>query len=200
VADEIITSRAGVRVFVVNTDAEGRMVMADLLAVVVEELEAQQASEPSAAAAAALANTRVHTVATLTGHAALAMGPYTALVDNGAARRAGVSAGLAGAGELLGDCAEVSSLRREDWDFVASTSPEWDVKQVNTAPSAQTRRGHQFPAAVLQRASGMDRHGLDSATPVAYTHIDIAGSGNGADGNPSGAPIAALLGHYVLGL
>lgn len=31
VADEIITSRAGVRVRVGNTDAEGRMVMADLL-------------------------------------------------------------------------------------------------------------------------------------------------------------------------
>lgn len=31
VADEIIRSRAGVRVRVGNTDAEGRMVMADLL-------------------------------------------------------------------------------------------------------------------------------------------------------------------------
>ena len=31
VSDEVIVSRAGVRVRVVNTDAEGRMVMADLL-------------------------------------------------------------------------------------------------------------------------------------------------------------------------
>lgn len=31
VADEIITSRAGLRVRVGNTDAEGRMVMADVL-------------------------------------------------------------------------------------------------------------------------------------------------------------------------
>ncbi len=31
VGDELITSRAGTRVRVVNTDAEGRMVMADLL-------------------------------------------------------------------------------------------------------------------------------------------------------------------------
>ena len=31
VADEVITSRAGVRVRVTNTDAEGRMIMADLL-------------------------------------------------------------------------------------------------------------------------------------------------------------------------
>ena len=32
VADEIITSRAGVRIRVVNTDAEGRMAMVDVLA------------------------------------------------------------------------------------------------------------------------------------------------------------------------
>lgn len=31
VADEIITSRAGVRVRIGNTDAEGRMAMADVL-------------------------------------------------------------------------------------------------------------------------------------------------------------------------
>jgi leucyl aminopeptidase len=31
VSDEIITSRAGVRVRIGNTDAEGRMVMADVL-------------------------------------------------------------------------------------------------------------------------------------------------------------------------
>lgn len=82
-SDEIITSRAGVRVLVVNTDAEGRMVMADLLAAAREELEAQGPARP--------AFTRVHTVATLTGHAALAMGPYTALV-----RRAGGGCGGGG--------------------------------------------------------------------------------------------------------
>lgn len=167
---------------------------ADLLARAREELEAQ------AAAGARPATTRVHTVATLTGHAALAMGPYTALVDNGPARRAGVSAGLQAAGHLLGDECEISSLRREDYDFVAPTSSEWDVKQVNTAPSAQTRRGHQFPAAVMAIGSGFDKHGLDSEDPLAYTHVDIAGSGNGSDGNPSGTPIAAFVGHYLLGL
>jgi len=31
VADELITSRAGVRIRIGNTDAEGRMVMADVL-------------------------------------------------------------------------------------------------------------------------------------------------------------------------
>lgn len=31
VADEVITARSGARVRVINTDAEGRMIMADIL-------------------------------------------------------------------------------------------------------------------------------------------------------------------------
>lgn len=38
VADEIVTSRAKVRVRVGNTDAEGRMVMADLLCYMKEQV------------------------------------------------------------------------------------------------------------------------------------------------------------------
>jgi leucyl aminopeptidase len=96
---------------------------------------------------------------------------------------------------------EVSTLRREDYAFVAPTTPEYDVRQVNAAPSAQTQRGHQFPAAVMLIASGLDKHGVDSADPIAYTHIDIAGSSNYApfaDGQTTGAPIPALVAHYVL--
>ena len=198
VADEIITSRAGARVLVVNTDAEGRMVMTDLLAQAREEIEAQSSSSSVAADSVV-----VHTVATLTGHASLAVGPYSALVDNGPARKARISASLAAAGELLGDPCEISSLRREDFDFVAPATSEYDVKQVNNLPSAQTRRGHQFPAAVMAIGSGFDKHGLDSASPIPFTHIDIAGSsvsGPFIDGVPSGAPVAALVGRYLLGL
>ncbi len=39
VSDEIITSRAGVRVRVGNTDAEGRMVMADVLCHMKEKVQ-----------------------------------------------------------------------------------------------------------------------------------------------------------------
>ena len=61
----------------------------------------------------------------------------------------------------------------------------------------------QFPAAVMAIGSGLSKHGADSAHPIAYTHMDIAGSsitGSFLDGVPSGAPVAALVGHYVLGL
>ena len=58
VSDEIITSRDGCRVLVGNTDAEGRMVMADLLCKVKEE-----------ALAVVGGICHLFTVATLTGHA-----------------------------------------------------------------------------------------------------------------------------------
>ena len=50
--------------------------------------------------------------------------------------------------------------------------------------------------AFIMRASGMDRHGNNSAHPMAYTHVDIAGSaiekGNWASGRPTGTPVVAF--------
>ncbi|RYE85383.1 MAG: leucyl aminopeptidase family protein, partial [Myxococcales bacterium] len=70
VTDEIIRSRTGLRVRIGNTDAEGRLVLAELLAALREEAE----TSPSPAR---------FSVATLTGHAAVAHGPYTAFGPNG---------------------------------------------------------------------------------------------------------------------
>lgn len=47
VADEIITSRAGKRVRIGNTDAEGRMVMSDLLCLAKEEVRSPPSLSPS---------------------------------------------------------------------------------------------------------------------------------------------------------
>uniref|UniRef100_A0A3P8PJB6 Cytosol aminopeptidase domain-containing protein n=1 Tax=Astatotilapia calliptera TaxID=8154 RepID=A0A3P8PJB6_ASTCA len=62
VADELVVSRAGRRVRVGNTDAEGRMVMVDLLC----EMKEKAVNEVSP---------QLFTIATLTGHAIRAMGP-----------------------------------------------------------------------------------------------------------------------------
>jgi len=71
VSDEIVTSRAGVRVRVGNTDAEGRMAMADVLCKLKEE-------------AVNAVNPQLMTIATLTGHACMAVGePYSIIMDNG---------------------------------------------------------------------------------------------------------------------
>lgn len=189
VADEIIKGHAGVRVRIGNTDAEGRLVLADLLS----HLRDEATSSPSP---------QLMTVATLTGHAALAMGPYSVAMDNGPARAQGVSAGLQAAGESWGDPFELSRLRREDFDFVRPRSSADDVLSSNNAPSSQTARGHQFPMAFLSVASGVDRHGGQAQIPLAYTHLDLGGSGcEGGDwqhGRPTAAPVVALAARYLL--
>ncbi|MGE3354027.1 MAG: leucyl aminopeptidase family protein [Planctomycetota bacterium] len=188
VADEIIRSHGGARVRVGNTDAEGRMVLADLLSHL--RVRAQQEKAP-----------HLFTIATLTGHAVRAVGPYSIALDNGPARAAGMAETLAAAGDRHGDPFEVSRLRREDWDFVQPGSRADDVLQCNSAPSSATARGHQFPMAFLCIAAGMTEHGGDGKKPLCYTHLDIAGSadagGDASMGTAPGRPVAALL-HALL--
>ena len=184
VADEIITSHAGVRVRVGNTDAEGRMVLADLLS----HLRTRAKKE-----------TRPHllSVATLTGHAYKSAGPYSIALDNGAARKARVAERLGESGDAWGDPFELSRLRREDYDIVSPRTRADDVLQCNSAASSATPRGHQFPAAFLAIASGLAGNEDDGQDRLPFTHIDIGGSGaEGGDwqhGFPTGKPLLALL-------
>lgn len=185
VADELVVSRAGRRIRVGNTDAEGRMVMVDLLC----EMKEQALQEVSP---------HLFTIATLTGHAIRAMGPkYSIIMDNGAARRAGNDLEWQKAGEVLGDLFEVSTIRREDYEFHKGKSEYEDILQANNLPSSATPRGHQTPAAFLIMASGLDQHGVDSAKPLPYSHIDIAGSSGPFPGVPTGAPILAMAAKYL---
>jgi leucyl aminopeptidase len=180
---DIIRFRNGKTAEVLNTDAEGRLVLADLLS----HLRVR---------ALAAAGPELFSIATLTGHASKAVGPYSIAIENGPARRLGTAQRLASAGELWADPFEISRLRREDWDFVRPRSTAEDVLSCNNAPSVATPRGHQFPMAFLAIASGLDEHGGDSARPLPFTHLDIAGSftegGDWQFGRPTGAPVAAL--------
>ena len=188
VSDEILVSHAGTRVRIGNTDAEGRLVLADLL------------SHLRSVAVEAVAP-RVFSVATLTGHAGRAVGPYTIAIDNGPARDERVAETLAEAGEAFGEPVEISRLRREDFDFVAPRTSADDVLSSNNAASVSTARGHQFPMAFLSIASGLDEHGRESEQPIPFTHVDIGGSGTeGGDwqhGRPTGTPVVALAGAYL---
>ncbi|XP_044231811.1 putative aminopeptidase W07G4.4 [Thunnus albacares] len=186
VADELVVSRAGRRVRVGNTDAEGRMVMVDLLC----EMKEKAVREISP---------QLFTIATLTGHAIRAMGPnYSIIMDNGPAHRSGNAAQWQKAGEVLGDVFEVSSIRREDYDFHKGKSEYEDILQSNNLPSSATPRGHQAPAAFLIMASGLHKHGVDSDAPLPYSHVDIAGSSGPFPGVPTGAPIVAMATNYIL--
>lgn len=180
VADEIIKSAAGVRVRVGNTDAEGRMAMTDPL----HHTRVQALNE---------VNPHLFTLATLTGHAVVSVGEaYTIVLDNGPARCEQFSQKIQEIGHNLSDPFEISTLRREDFEFIQARNEYEDVLQCNNEPSSRTARGHQFPAAFMTRASGLDKHGLDSAQPLKYSHIDIAGSSGPYPGIPTAAPLIAL--------
>ncbi|MXW74276.1 MAG: leucyl aminopeptidase family protein [Gammaproteobacteria bacterium] len=188
VSDEIVTSHAGVRVRIANTDAEGRLAMTDSLSHC--RLMALEAENPE-----------LMTIATLTGHAAISVGPYTALVENGTARHRRVSQYLADAGDSWGDCMEINRSRREDWHTNRARSRADDVLSANNGPSVGVPRGHQFPMAFMSKASGLDEHGVRSEHPLAYLHIDIAGSsvegGDWQHGKPTAAPVTALAARYL---
>lgn len=188
IPDEIITSHAGVRVRVGNTDAEGRMLLADLLSHLRED-------------AVSAVNPELFSVATLTGHAAMAFGPYTALVENKPAREQNIAKKLFAKGELCSDPVEPSLSRREDFDFVRPRTKADDVLSSNNAPSVTTIRGHQFPMAFLTIASGLDQHEANAKQPLAYTHVDIAGSGvenlDWQHGKPTGAPVNVFVNTYL---
>ncbi|MCU0655030.1 MAG: aminopeptidase [Polyangiaceae bacterium] len=181
VTDEIIRARSGVRVRIGNTDAEGRLVLADLLAALREE--AEQAPSPA-----------LFSVATLTGHAAVAFGPCTALVPNGHAARGGLADSLRNAADALGDPMEISRLRPEDYAFIAPKSAAEDLISCNSLPSSRTPRGHQFPAAFLDVASGL--RALEKRGGLPFIHVDIAGAtvinGNWSTGTPTGAPVLSF--------
>ncbi|KAI5622090.1 hypothetical protein C0J50_18474 [Silurus asotus] len=186
VSDELIVSRAGRRVRVGNTDAEGRMVMVDLLC----EMKEKAVKEVSP---------HLFTIATLTGHAIRAMGPnYSIIMDNGAAHREKNASKWQEAGEVLGDLFEVSRIRREDYEFHKGKSEYEDILQANNLPSTATPRGHQAPAAFLIMTSGLDQYGLDSDHPIPYSHLDIAGSSGPFPGVPTGAPLLAMATKYIM--
>eukprot|EP00930_Biecheleria_cincta_P046247 TRINITY_DN31896_c0_g1_i1.p1 TRINITY_DN31896_c0_g1~~TRINITY_DN31896_c0_g1_i1.p1 ORF type:complete len:577 (+),score=98.47 TRINITY_DN31896_c0_g1_i1:43-1773(+) len=199
VADEIVTGHAGKRVLIGNTDAEGRLVLADCLSHLRQAVLADPQAHPKPV---------FLSLGTLTGHAVRSFGPYAVATDNGAARAAGgLAPKLAAAGSLLGQPLEVSSLRREDYEFIApgcSGTPiskcgaSYDVLQSNNAATVNTIRGHQFPMAFLTVASGLQEHSAASTSPLPYCHMDLAASVIDFRGVETGSPIVPLFGHFVL--
>jgi len=191
VSDEIIQSHAGIRVKVGNTDAEGRMVLSDIISHL--RVIALNAVNP-----------KLVSIATLTGHASRSVGKYSITLDNGPAKHQQLSQDLQKTSEVWGDPFEVSVLRPDDYDFIRPRprATDYDVLQCNTQPSSATNRGHQFPAAFIIIASGLYEHGNNAAKPLPFSHMDIGGSatedGDYQFGKPSARPLVALVARYVL--
>lgn len=187
VTDEIITSHAGVRVRIGNTDAEGRLVLADLLSHL--RIKAVSAVKPE-----------LFSVATLTGHVVRCYGGYPAAVENTVAQKAHSAATLQTQATQWGEPFEVSTLRTEDFAKICDVSGAAEILSSNNAPSSITARGHQYPAAFLLKASGLYEHGTAAAIPLAYTHLDIAGSateGGPLYGKPTASPLVGLYQYLI---
>ncbi|XP_011703642.1 PREDICTED: putative aminopeptidase W07G4.4 isoform X2 [Wasmannia auropunctata] len=187
VADEVITAKSGARVRVGNTDAEGRMAMADALYYLKEM-------------ALCSVNPHLFTIATLTGHAALTAGSgYAIAMDNAVARLGSNAEKLQASGEVIGDPFEISRIRREDFLTHQGRAEGDDILQARNEPSVRTPRGHQGPAAFLIKASGLDKHGVCSCTPLKYTHIDLYGHLPQPHCIPySGNPVLAISYCYLI--
>ncbi|SPP80181.1 putative aminopeptidase W07G4.4 [Drosophila guanche] len=189
VADEIITSRAGLLVRIGNTDAEGRMCMTDALCRMKEMAVEQSLPDP-----------HLFTIATLTGHAFISAGEGQSIaIDNSVAHEADHARKLQAAGQTYGEPFEVSVLRPSDFAFNAGKVIGEDLVQANNAPSVRTPRGHQVPAAFMIMASGLDKHGINAKVPLKYTHIDIAGSAGEYPAMPTAAPLVSLVKTHLLG-
>ncbi|VDD80543.1 unnamed protein product [Mesocestoides corti] len=173
--DEIITLVNGLRVRIGDTDAEGRNIMSDVLYYAKEQAKKET-------------NPHIFTIATLTGAASRSFGPYTVVMDNGPAEDVKMAQKMMACGDRIGDPAEVSRIRYEDFTPNMGNSEFIDIHQYNPY-GGTSKRGHSFAMGFLSMASQIDKHGRNSGIPIPYTHCDIAGSGGGINELATAAPL-----------
>ncbi|XP_026748014.1 putative aminopeptidase W07G4.4 [Trichoplusia ni] len=168
VPDELLISRSGKTVRVTNTDAEGRFAMADALFKMGEIADTEL-------------NPHIYTIATLTGHARLCYGNYTAALDNFSA--VGHSRDLQSTGGKVAEGFEDSVIRPEDFSVNVGKCRGDDLIQVDTDAKC---RHHQLAAGFLIKVGGLETKNIK------YTHLDIAGAAGAPPCEPSAVPIVTL--------
>lgn len=77
-------------------------------------------------------------------------------MSNGPAKAEHIDENLYKNGDLIADPYEISSIKREDYVAVTGKSEYEDILQATNNPSTMDPRGHQFPAAFLVMASGLE--------------------------------------------
>ena len=118
-------------------------------------------------------------------------------IGNAPAQKRGDIEALDALAEQWAEPLERSRPRREDYAFVAARSAAEDVVSSNRLPSVSTPRGHQFPFAFLDIASGLKDSGLP------FVHLDIGGAAvdppDWQFGKPTATPIATLTAYLAGG-
>jgi len=171
--NDVIRIRGGKTVEVLNTDAEGRLVLADGLVAASEE-------HPDA----------IIDVATLTGAASIAMGTrYVATMGDAA-----LAAQVVQAGNRVGETLWHMPIPAELRPLLAS-----DIADIANIKPGNTAGGMLIAAAFLKEFIGTTGEDADSA-PIPWAHLDIAGpANNGAAGwgftskGPTGVAVRALI-------
>lgn len=169
--DDVLVLRGGTSVEVTNTDAEGRLVLADGLVLASE-------AKPDL----------IIDIATLTGAQVVALGNRTTgVMGNDDAQTAAIVA----AGERTGETMWAMPIPEELEERLESNVADL----VNSKPGDRSA-GMLFAAAFLERFVGEDADGA----PIPWIHLDIAGpseNGGGAYGyTPKGAtgvPVRTLV-------
>ena len=171
--NDVLRIRGGTTVEVLNTDAEGRLVLADGLAAASEE-------QPDA----------IIDVATLTGAARTAMGERVIPIMGDEELTARIVAAGAGAGETLWAMPLPAELR---------LLLDSDVADITNGRPAQPVGAMLAAGLFLQHFVGTRGEGAD-ATRIPWAHLDIAGAANNAGSaygmngkGPTGVSIRTLL-------
>lgn len=171
--NDVIRVRGGKTVEVLNTDAEGRLVLADGLVAASEE-------EPDA----------IIDVATLTGAALIALGNRYA----GAMGDDELVASVVAAGNRVGETLWPMPIPVEVRPMLAS-----DIADIANIKPGNTAAGMLIAAAFLRDFVGSTGEG-DSRRTIPWAHLDIAGpANNGAGGwgftgkGPTGVSVRALI-------
>ena len=170
---DVIRIRGGKTVEVLNTDAEGRLVLADGLVAASEE-------SPDA----------IIDVATLTGAASIAMGTrYVAVMGDSE-----LSSRVVAAGKRMGENLWAMPIPAELRPLLAS-----DIADIANIKPGNTAGGMMIAAAFLKDFVGSVGDG-DARQPIPWAHLDIAsaanngGSGYGFTGKgPTGVAVRALI-------
>jgi leucyl aminopeptidase len=163
--NDVITIRGGKTVEVLNTDAEGRLVMADGL---------QRASEDTP--------DLIIDVATLTGAARIALGErYAGLMGDDQAIDA-VKSAAAVAGEMVWPMPLAAELR----GLLDS-----DVADIANAKPGNSLGGMLLAGLFLKEFVGPREPDSDESSPIPWAHLDIAGPASNSSGafgyTPKGA-------------
>ncbi|MDX2026326.1 leucyl aminopeptidase [Microcella sp.] len=171
--NDVLTIRGGTTVEVLNTDAEGRLVMADGLAAASEE-------RPDA----------IVDIATLTGAARVALGERYAGLMGDDALVAKVQAAAADTGELVWPMPLPAELR----PLLKS-----DVADLANAKPGSTAAGMLLAGVFLREFVGTTSDDAD-APRIPWAHLDIAGPANNPAGafgytpkGPSGVMVRLLV-------